>query len=685
MNNIYNTGIKRNKSKHKLNGHRVNGINGKHYKRNGKKHSNGKTINNIHDNINLSDQENDNDNDEDIDKILAQHPCTPRPHKLAYQEPIGNQSSSNNYHRKSTQISNFKKSKLKPITTPRPESVGADPTDDEDDDEEDDDDDESDVQLPDEEDISALDEYMLKKKEKWQETQKGPSYHAYTTGDDDDDDDEDDEDEDEDDDEDDDEDEHKQEKPTKSHNHNHHHHHKRDKHHKRGAEYFPADELGGKYKFIRYLGHGAYGYVAEGRNMETGKKVAIKKILRIFHNRIDAKRLLRELRILRLLRGLSSIVQLIDILPPKNFETFNQIILVFEFIDTDLSKLIQSDQYFTKLHVQYMLYQILLGLKFMHSLNIFHRDLKPANILVTENVLIKICDFGLARCTYNNQQFIKNNKSLKNQEYNNRNHINIRNNNKKKIIHSRSSTSSSSSSLSSRSGFRRNHAPKRLTQHVVTRWYRAPEVILLQQKREYLGAVDMWSVGCIFGELLQMLRENLRSYQHRKPIFPGQSSIPLSPPSDPFPSMDQLTVIFGIIGTPTPEEILNIDNERAATYLKQIPKCLPSPLKNMYPGADEQALSLLRGLLQFDVEKRITVDEALSHPFIQHVRDEQNEKKFDKILNKIKTQNSLNFEFEDIKMKMDTYRSLIIEEVLRYNKHLLKSHKLSASSSFDFV
>merc|ERR1712228_69526 len=101
------------------------------------------------------------------------------------------------------------------------------------------------------------------------------------------------------------------------------------------------------------------------------------------------------------------------------------------------------------------------------------------------------------------------------------------------------------------------------------------------------------------------------------------------------------------------EEVLNIDNERAARFLLQIPKCLPSPLKNMYPGADEQALSLLRGLLQFDVEKRITVDEALSHPFIQHVRDE---KKFDKLLNKIKAQNSLNFEFEDIKMKMDTYR-----------------------------
>ena len=699
-----------NGKKHKVN----NGINGKHYNHNNNNKKNGKHNNHHHHHKNNKFKnnkdkkhfdENEND-DENIDKILAQHPCTPRPRKLPYHETNNNDKNDKNNTKnrnksqpKNVKTSNFKKSKLKPITTPRPESVGADPTDDEDDD-----DDSDEEQLPDEEDISAVDDYMLKKTEKWQETQKGPSYHAYTTehglnpmSDDDDEGEE----EEEHDDDDDDEDEFKKDKPTsKTMNDNHdkenviksrkndesspcvrkkkngHHHHHRSHKHVRGAEYFPADELGGKYKFIRYLGHGAYGYVAEGRNIETGKKVAIKKILRIFHNRIDAKRLLRELRILRLLRGLDSIVQLIDILPPKNFETFDQIILVFEFIDTDLSKLIQSDQYFTKLHVQYMLYQILLGLKFMHSLNIFHRDLKPANILVNEDVSLKICDFGLARCTYKNQQF----SSTKKKKYNNNND----NNNyktKPKLINNRKHNQ-----INNKNGrLRRNHVPKRLTQHVVTRWYRAPEVILLQQKREYLGAVDMWSVGCIFGELLQMLRENLRSYQHRKPIFPGQSSIPLSPPSDPFPSMDQLTVIFGIIGTPTPEEILNIDNERAARFLLTIPKCLPSPLKNMYPGADEQALSLLRGLLQFDVEKRITVDEALSHPFIQHVRDEQNEKKFDNILNKIKSQNSLNFEFEDIKMKMDTYRSLIIEEVLRYNKHLLKSHKSSASSSFDFV
>jgi mitogen-activated protein kinase 1/3 len=117
----------------------------------------------------------------------------------------------------------------------------------------------------------------------------------------------------------------------------------------------------------------------------------------VFDNEIDAKRLLRELRILRMLRNHEAIVDMVDLLPPTDPNTFNTIILVFEFVDTDLSKLIQSDQYFTTLHVQYMLYQIMLGLKYMHSGNVAHRDLKPANILVNEDCTLKICDFGLAR------------------------------------------------------------------------------------------------------------------------------------------------------------------------------------------------------------------------------------------------------------------------------------------------
>merc|ERR1712173_449389 len=90
-------------------------------------------------------------------------------------------------------------------------------------------------------------------------------------------------------------------------------------------------------------------------------------------------------------------VTMYDIVPPEDPKKFEQLTLIFEFGDADLSKIFRTNQFFTTLHVQYMLYQILLGTKYMHSAKIVHRDLKPANILINEDCSIKICDFGLAR------------------------------------------------------------------------------------------------------------------------------------------------------------------------------------------------------------------------------------------------------------------------------------------------
>jgi mitogen-activated protein kinase 1/3 len=77
----------------------------------------------------------------------------------------------------------------------------------------------------------------------------------------------------------------------------------------------------------------------------------------------------------------------------------------------------------------------------------------------------------------------------------------------------------------------RKNMKRELTGHVVTRWYRAPELILLE--KDYGEAIDVWSVGCIFGELLSMMKENAPTYMDRKPLFPGQSCFPLSPDSNP--------------------------------------------------------------------------------------------------------------------------------------------------------
>jgi len=163
----------------------------------------------------------------------------------------------------------------------------------------------------------------------------------------------------------------------------------------------------GRYKYIGELGSGSYGHVHEakslwdnGRSVAINDRVAIKVVGRVFNNHIEAKRLLRELRILRTLGNHEAIVSLHDILPPLDIQNFKEVCLVFEYCETDLRKVIKSNQWFSDLHIQYIVYQILLGLKYMHSAGIAHRDLKPANILINEDCSLRIADFGLSRTLY---------------------------------------------------------------------------------------------------------------------------------------------------------------------------------------------------------------------------------------------------------------------------------------------
>jgi len=180
---------------------------------------------------------------------------------------------------------------------------------------------------------------------------------------------------------------------------------------------------------------------------------------------------------------------------------------------------------------------------------------------------------------------------------------------------------------------------RQMTTHVVTRWYRAPELML--RMTHYSTPIDMWSVGCIFAEMLRMLDPHSAG-RRRKALFPGKSSWMMTPPkgslgsgggpgsnqsdgaegsgrdqSTPFQEDGQLMTIINVIGTPTQEEIRKVEDPCARAYLEALPPKKAQDLATMLPNAGEDAFDLLRAMLRFDPDKRCTVDEAIEHEYFQ--------------------------------------------------------------------
>ncbi|KAG2303030.1 hypothetical protein Bca52824_031681 [Brassica carinata] len=298
-------------------------------------------------------------------------------------------------------------------------------------------------------------------------------------------------------------------------------------------------EIDTKYVPIKPIGRGAYGVVCSSINRETNEKVAIKKIHNVFENRVDALRTLRELKLLRHVRH-DNVIALKDVMLPTNKSSFKDVYLVYELMDTDLHQIIKSSQSLSDDHCKYFLFQLLRGLKYLHSANILHRDLKPGNLLVNANCDLKICDFGLARTSQGNEQF--------------------------------------------------------MTEYVVTRWYRAPELLLCCDN--YGTSIDVWSVGCIFAEILG-----------RKPIFPGTECL------------NQLKLIINVVGSQQESDIRFIDNPKARRFIKSLPFSRGTHLSNLYPQANPLAIDLLQRMLVFDPTKRISVTDALLHPYMAGLFD----------------------------------------------------------------
>jgi len=367
----------------------------------------------------------------------------------------------------------------------------------------------------------------------------------------------------------------------------------------------PADrwKIPKQYEVKQLIGSGSYGSVCEARDNINNRLVAIKRIGHLFDDLIDCKRILREVAILRKL-GHESVVQIYDIVAPDNMETFDELYMVMEICDSDLKKLCRTDVQLEPSHVHTLLYNLLVGIKYLHSAGIYHRDLKPANCLVNQDCSVKICDFGLSRAI---GEAARGTEELPN-----------------------TPRGDNQDEAQKRPAVPHTQRLKRnLTGHVVTRWYRAPELILLQEN--YTEAIDVWSVGCIYAELMGML-EGTRT-QDRGPLFPGSSCFPLSPDHKHKTDYkyhtrgkhDQLNMIFNLLGTPSDEEMELLEREDAKRYLKCFAKRAGEGLQSKFPHISPDCIALLSGMLQFNPKDRIKVDKALEDPIFSEVRNPRKE------------------------------------------------------------
>ncbi|ETI45379.1 CMGC/MAPK protein kinase [Phytophthora nicotianae] len=399
-------------------------------------------------------------------------------------------------------------------------------------------------------------------------------------------------------------------------------------------------EIAPHYSIECVLGQGSYGQVVRCKHLPTGEIVAIKKIQNVFSDPIDAKRILRELCILRQLRH-PNIVQIREIIAPLDMDHFQDLFVVFEYLPSDLEKLLHSPQFLTAEHLRWLLLDLLKALKYMHSAEIVHRDLKPANVLLNLSpVAIKICDFGLARG-------LSSSASTTGRK-------------RKRLGDGSTPDESTLQGVGVHPRTPARRIQRQLTEHVVTRWYRAPEIIF--RDHDYSAAIDVWSVGCIFAELLSMQKSSVPSHYQREPLFPGVSCFPLSPGAGqvalPQDSRDQLNTILDVLGTMEEEDIAEIADPDVQFYLRSLPPRPKRNLQEMYPGAEPEAIDLLTWMLKMNPRKRATLDEALSHKYLASIRSLEEE---------IVAPGTIQLEFDEKKMNVTEIRQRMVTEIRFYH------------------
>uniref|UniRef100_A0AAQ6AH51 mitogen-activated protein kinase n=1 Tax=Amphiprion ocellaris TaxID=80972 RepID=A0AAQ6AH51_AMPOC len=338
-------------------------------------------------------------------------------------------------------------------------------------------------------------------------------------------------------------------------------------------------EVPERYRDLKQVGTGAYGTVCSALDSRTGAKVAIKKLYRPFQSEIFAKRAYRELRLLKHMKH-ENVIGLVDVFTADlSLDRFHDFYLVMPFMGTDLGKLMKL-QRLSEEKIQYLVYQMLKGLKVKVDLDV---NFAASNSTVCRFMFCQILDFGLAR-----------------------------------------------------------QADSEMTGYVVTRWYRAPEVILSWM--HYTQTVDIWSVGCIMAEMLQ-----------GKPLLKGSDHL------------DQLTEIMKLTGTPTQEFISKLDSEDAKSYIKSLPKVEKKDLQKVFSNANPQAVAVMERMLLLDPERRVNAAEALALPYFSEFREPEEETEAQ----------PYDHSLDNADLTLDQWKRHTFTEILTFKPVLLESKETS--------
>ena len=329
---------------------------------------------------------------------------------------------------------------------------------------------------------------------------------------------------------------------------------------------------------FRELGKGAFGGVVAVSHARTGVRAALKRLSPLAATRSDGLQQLREVRLLRELGSHPNCLGLVDLIvvpplppppppapppaagvthvvraarnggaasgsgePPSASAASGELFIVTQLLDTDLHRVIVSSQDITEAHIKHLCFQLLRGLRFAHARGVIHRDVKPANLLVSRACDLVIADFGLAR--------------------------------------------------------QMPEGDGPMTEHVVTRWYRAPE-LMLSPDGVYGPGVDIWAAGCVLAELLG-----------RKPLFSGKSY------------HEVVAMQIQVLGTRPTVELEYIRSDDARAFLRQLPLATKASWRVVFPNCSPKCAALLDALLAWHPSARCTAAQALDMPFFAGIRD----------------------------------------------------------------